>query len=260
MSTTPNLLIAHIAGSQNNKEITANTAFDDLDGTLTGSLSVTFIDADYTPTADQAHYNARFLLGGTNTATRKFIVPATNKFYLVKNVKTDSNLINVTTASGTGVLVSPDNGYVLVYCDGTNVVLVATYGLTGGSSAAKDYINQSAALSAVVLLAVPAGQGGLYEIKYNAKESFLDTVSCSLGGANGFQVTYTDPDDNTVPTTAPGPTNSSNTTTANVQGVVVVNAKAGTNILFSFDYSTGSGAPSTFAMLYNLHIRVRRIS
>lgn len=259
MSTTPNLLISHIAGSQNNKEVTANTAFDDFDGTITGSLTVTFANADYAPTADQAHYNARFLLGGTNSATRKFIVPTTNKFYLVKNITTDGNPINVTTASGTGVLVAPADGYVWVYCDGVNVVLVFAFG-AGGNGASKDYINQSAPLSGVVLYSVPAGAGGLYEIRYNAKQSMLDTVSCSLGGVNGFQVTYTDNDDATVPTTAPGPTNSSNTTVANVQDVVIVNAAAGSNILFSFDYSTGSGAPSTFAMEYNLHIRVRRIS
>lgn len=260
MSTTPNLLISHIAESQNLKEITANTAFDDFDGAMNSAFTATFADADFTPTSAQALYNAVFNLGGTNTAVRKFIVPAEKKFYLMKNLLTDGHGIHVVTAAGgsTGPTILPTDGFAYMYSDGTNVTLLWTYG-AGNQGATIDFYNQFVAISTTTAYAVPAGAGGLYAISYAAKEVALDTVSCSLGGTNGFRVEYTDADDSTTPTTAPGPTNSTNTTTAQVNGVIIVNAKGGTNIQFSFDYTSGSGAPSAFGMEYNLHVRVKKV-
>lgn len=256
MSTTPNLLIEHIATSQNNKEITANTAFDDFDGTLTGQYSAAMADADYTPTADQAHYNAVFLFTGTDTAVRNFIVPATKKFYLVKNNTVGGFGVQVKTLSGTGITVLQSDGYTLVYCDGTNVVLISAYG-TGSEGIYAAFHAQYNALTNVILYTVPID--GLYAISYAAKQTQLDTVSASLGGTNGFRVTYTDADDSTTPTTHAGPVDTTNSLTAQVNGVIIVNAKAGSNIKFSFDYTSGSGGPSSFEMEYALHVRVKKV-
>lgn len=255
-TTTPNLLISHIATSQNNKEITANTAFDDFDGTLTGGFTAAMADADYTPTPDQAHYNAVFLFTGTDTALRNFIVPTTRKFYLVKNNTAGGFAVQVKTSGGTGISVLASDGYTLLYCDGTNVVLISAFG-SGAQGVYVALLNQSAALGPVTAYVAPID--GLYALSYTAKQVVVDSVSCTLGGTNGFQATYTDADDSTVPTTAGGPTNSANAVTAQVNGVVHVYAKAGSNIQFSFGYTTGSGAPSTIPMTYDLHIRVKKV-
>lgn len=256
MSTTPNLLISHIATSQNNKEITANTAFDDFDGAITGQFSAAMADADFTPTADQAHYNAVFLFTGTDTAVRNFIVPSTKKFYLVKNNTVGSFGVQVKTSGGSGITVLQSDGYTLVYCDGTNVVLISAYG-TGSEGIYAAFHAQFNALSNVALYVAPID--GLYAISYAAKQTQLDTVSSSLGGTNGFQVKYTDADDSQTPTTHSGPFDTSNALTAQVNGVVVVNAKAGSTIFFNFDYTSGSGGPSAFEMEYALHIRVKKV-
>jgi hypothetical protein len=260
MSTTPNLLISHIAESQNLKEVTANTAFDDFDGAMNSAFTATFADADYTPTNAQALYNAVFSLAGTNTAIRKFILPAERKFYLMKNATSDGHGIHVVTSAGgsTGPTILPSDGYAYMYSDGTNVTLLWSYA-AGNQGASVDLFNQSAAITPTTAYTVPAGAGGLYAISYAAKQVAIDTISCSLGGVNGFQVEYTDADDSTTPTTSAGPTDSANTDTAQVNGVVFVNAKAGSNIQFSFGYTTGSAGPSAFVMEYNLHIRVKKV-
>ncbi|MEO5376017.1 MAG: hypothetical protein H7840_17470, partial [Alphaproteobacteria bacterium] len=53
-TSTPNLLIDHIVASQYQKEVTANAAFDALDGALAGLLEVSLSSGDVTLTAAQA--------------------------------------------------------------------------------------------------------------------------------------------------------------------------------------------------------------
>lgn len=265
MSTTPNLLIAHIASSQNNKEITANTAFDDFDGTLTGTFTQAMADANQTPSADNCHYNALFLLTGALTAARNLVVPTTKKFYLVKNNTTGGFGVVVKTSGGTGIAVLASMGYVMLYCDGTNVVLISAFTTIGASV---DLTGQAAAVGPTTILAVPAGQGGQYKISWSAKVTTADTTSSTLGGATGFRVGYTDTDDSVALTTpawwgggnnGAAPTSAAgNATSTQASGEVVVNAKAGTNIQYSFDY-TSLAAPSTVAMLYSLHITVKKL-
>lgn len=76
-------------------------------------------------------------------------------------------------------------------------------------------------------------------------------------GANGFQLVYTDADDGVVKTSPAGATNSSNSTsTGQLSGSVVMNAKFGTTPQYQFGY-TSSG---TTAMVYSLHIRVEALN
>ena len=79
----------------------------------------------------------------------------------------------------------------------------------------------------------------------------MATTSSTLGG---FQVKYTDPDSIVVVTTA-GTTSTLNTTQAQVNGVVVVYAKAATDIQYLMGYASNSAAQ----MAYNLHIKVEAL-
>lgn len=113
-------------------------------------------------------------------------------------------------------------------------------------------ILMSAAITASNLYAVTVS--GLFRVSYYAAVVRAGTTS-SLGGLNGFQVLATDPDDSFVRTSPAGPISNANTTATQINGTVIVNAKAGTNIQYTFGY-TSTGATS---MAFNLHIRVEAI-
>ena len=118
---TPNLGLAHIAASQNQKEVTANAAFDGLDEALCGNEQIAMSDADLTLTPAQALAALVFVLTGALTAARNLILPASAKPYVVSNQTTGGQTVTV-KASGAGVFaVPPDGTYKLLYCDGTSV-------------------------------------------------------------------------------------------------------------------------------------------
>lgn len=118
-----------------------------------------------------------------------------------------------------------------------------------------DYTAQAAAKTSTLAFAVPASQSGFFRVSYTASVTQAATSSSTLGGTNGFQVSYTDADDSNVKTSSGGTTSAGNTTGTQISGVITVNAKTSTNINFTFDY-TSSGAT---AMQYNLHVRVEYI-
>lgn len=115
-------------------------------------------------------------------------------------------------------------------------------------------INQGAAIVATNLYSVPATGAGIYRVYYVAKISRTATTSSVLGGTSlGFQVLYTDNDDSTVNVQSPiGVTATGNSLTTQISGVLVVYAKASTNIQYKIGY-TSVGATT---MNYNLHIRI----
>jgi hypothetical protein len=125
--STPNLAIVHIVASQNNKEVTANTAFDDLDVALTDLLVKALpADADYTFSSAEALTHMVIQVTGTISALRHMIVPTNKKLYAVMNNTTGGFALVFKTASGTGVNVPVDaTKYTWIYCDGTNVVPLA---------------------------------------------------------------------------------------------------------------------------------------
>lgn len=131
-----------------------------------------------------------------------------------------------------------------------NVATVA-----GGIPAERAQANlpgQTAAIAPTTIYAVPAD--GLYRVNYVAKVTTPASVSSVLGGAVGFQIVYTDADDSVVVTSAANPVSNLNTTQAQVNGVLIANAKAGSNIQFAFDY-TSVGT----AMAYALHVLVEAL-
>lgn len=131
MSSTPNLLIDHISSSQNQKEVTANQAFDLLDAAMTDLLVKALpSDADYTLTGgegNEALGHFAFSITGTITADRNIILPTNKKAYAIQNATTGGFNLVFKTSSGTGVTLAVDTTkFTLVYCDGTNIVALTT--------------------------------------------------------------------------------------------------------------------------------------
>lgn len=129
MTTTTNLTITHISASQAQKEVTANEAFNILDGVAGGLLTKEMTsDADYTlATTGTAPYEwQRAALKITDspatlTTGRNIICPAKAKPYIFINATAQT--LTLKTASGSGIAVA-SNKTALLYCDGTNVVRV----------------------------------------------------------------------------------------------------------------------------------------
>jgi uncharacterized membrane protein len=76
---------------------------------------------------DQSRYMFINLSGGPHTVTTNVICPSVSKMYVVTNNTSGSQNIVFKTLAGTGVTV-PNGGRAILYCDGTDVTAVATYG------------------------------------------------------------------------------------------------------------------------------------
>ncbi len=146
--------------------------------------------------------------------------------------------------------------------DITNAGVISTYNAIATVSngvpselANRDLTAQSAAITATTLYATTAT--GMYRVSWSATITTVDGVSSVLGGAGGFQVIYTSPTDSVVKTTVAGNsvTSSANTTGTAVGGCEVVYANTGTNIKFTYGYT--SATPGQ--MVYELHIKVESL-
>ncbi len=141
MTTTPNLLIDHIAASQAQKEVTANSAFDALDKALCQFTSLVVADANLALTDAQMLGNMAVKFTGALTAVRTITVPAHPKLLCVENSTTGGYAISVKTPSGTAVYVGSGERR-LLYCNGTDFSVMAEAGVAtpydvGGSYAGK---------------------------------------------------------------------------------------------------------------------------
>lgn len=137
MSTTPNLAIDHIATNQYQKEVTANTAFDALDGAIAGRLDVALAAEDVVLTSAEALGHMVIRTTGSMTAACALIVPPNGKLYAVLHDASGGFNFTMKTASGSGVTLIPGERAV-VYCDGTNVVEVLRAAPTGTAAAPFD--------------------------------------------------------------------------------------------------------------------------
>jgi hypothetical protein len=131
MTTTPNLLIEHIAANQAQKEVTANAAFDALDKAACQLTSIALADADTTLTDAQflGSFSLRFT--GTLTASRTITVPARAKLVLVENATTGGFILNIKTPSGTAIALNPGDRK-LLYNNGTTLLVIAEFSSLGG--------------------------------------------------------------------------------------------------------------------------------
>lgn len=143
---TPNLAIIHIAASQNQKEVTANTAFDDLDLALTDFYPVTITDADYTFSNPEALTHMVYKISGALTANRNVVVPNNKKMYVVSNNTSGGHNITVKTSAGTGISLS-STAFVVLYCDGTNVIALAASASGGATIDASQIVSGQVALA-----------------------------------------------------------------------------------------------------------------
>ena len=98
-----------------------------IEESIAGVANITMTDADKTlttnnGTSDEAR-KMTLKISGTLTATRNVVVPAKEKVYFVDCTTLTGGKVNIKTASGTGVEVSP--GFkAMVYCNATNVITI----------------------------------------------------------------------------------------------------------------------------------------
>lgn len=177
--SSPNLAIPLLASSQNNKYITVNNAIELLEAALCQFVTQAMTDANFTfPTGGGSEIlgNLAFKMTGTLTAGRNVIVPTNEKPYVFVNGTTGGHAITIKTPSGTGIAIPAGTNYVLLYCDGTNIValsaasaLIAFINLTDApasySGAASDLVTVNSGASGLQFSTRSAGfaafNGGL---------------------------------------------------------------------------------------------------
>ena len=94
-----------------------------LEQAITGVVTITMVDANYTLTnyngvSDEAR-NAVIIATGTNSAQRDIIAPLVEKIYTVKNSTIGGYAIRIIGSSGTGITI-PNGVTTSVFCDGSN--------------------------------------------------------------------------------------------------------------------------------------------
>jgi hypothetical protein len=110
---------------------------------ITGYITVSILDADYTLTNTPGASNQSLQMGlnivssVTLTATRNIIVPTgalltpITKLYVIKNATSGGQSITVKYATGSGVTI-PNGATNIVLCNGTNVVEAYSFGVPSG--------------------------------------------------------------------------------------------------------------------------------
>lgn len=131
MSETVNLKIPFIQAAQNQKEVTANAAFEALDASANAAIAVAMGDANITLTDAQALRAGLITLTGSNTAIRKVTLPSKARRLAIQN--STGGAFEITVGYATGATVSVGNGaIVLIQGNGTHC-----YGV-GGAAALGD--------------------------------------------------------------------------------------------------------------------------
>lgn len=200
MTTTPNLLIDHIAASQAQKEVTANTAFDALDMALCQFTGIALSDADLMLTDAQMIGNMALKFTGTLTAKRMITVPARAKFLYVENATTGGYALSIKTPSGTDIALGSGERK-LLYCNGSDFSIVAEAGLSAPYDIGGSFVGKPSAGAVVLRFPLPrtvrflsgmALSKGVAAIAATATASFsirkngieFATMSFAASGAN----------------------------------------------------------------------------
>jgi hypothetical protein len=127
MSTTNNLLIALIASSQNNKYITANDAFEQLDDSVNSEASeaVGGLSTFDLPQDDYLN-NGTFVFTGALTGNCTVTLPSNARRIICINSTTGGHDIILIVGSSTVTATLSDANAHLIYCDGVNSVWKAS--------------------------------------------------------------------------------------------------------------------------------------
>lgn len=151
-------------------------------------------------------------------------------------------------------------------CNQFNGLSLVSHGLPS-QVARWDGQNLAAAQSNVVLYTTPTATGGgstdvnnvysgFYRMIYCAKVTQAATVSSLLGGSGGMTVSFVSADDgntlSSIPSVLNGNVGHNDLTTTWGYGSQVIYAASGTNITFSFGYTSSGATP----MQYALHVRL----
>lgn len=243
---TPNLGITHIASNQNQKEATANTAFDQLDLAMTQYILEDINDAHFTLPEEDAETNMVFIFAGVITGARGIVLPI-RRLYIVSNQTFSSPAVPLlfgTASSPSGRVATVSQGapgtFVVLYCDGVNVDIVASSagGLilehNGIQNTVQTVLNLIAGSNVTI---TDNGAGGL-------------TISSSGSGGGGSTPTLTLKQGSGNGTDY----NTSSTSYVNVDGTnltytVVIPTGSKLKVEASFDYYVSGGTPNLFIAL-----------
>jgi hypothetical protein len=133
--STPHLAIPHIAAAQNQKEVTANDAFDRLDEAITGRLTVDLAAGDVTLTASQFRRHVAFAAVNV-TSGRELVLPAIRRLFLVDNSAGAAVLV---IRQGSTTVTVPAGGLQLLHTTGAANGLVAAAPVTQAGTAAAPF-------------------------------------------------------------------------------------------------------------------------
>lgn len=236
-------------------------------GSNTLPSSLTFAN---TTTISPKSGSTIILTGSTNTQVKLQCTDGVNTGSIVVNLGS----VQLTASAGASNPIDlNDNGNTVTigsFIGSYNGISGAASALPSGTTgnavsyavAISNLTVQAAAIAATTVFATPATIGagtllgsGLYRVSYSATVTRVATSSSTLGGANGFQVKYTNVNDSVVKTSPAGQTSAGNTTGTCVSGSILVFAAASTNIQYTFGY-TSSGVT---AMQYDLNVLVEFI-
>ena len=184
---TPSLLITHIAAAQNQKEVTANDAFDKLDNSDNALVSFANTDADQTLTQLQLASGGCIKITGALTADRHLNLPAgVTRSVIILNATTGGHnlIVQVTGAPGTTVSLAATAGMTEIYSDGTNVVAL-TSGVGSGSTPPVPVPDEVVSFSGTsgTLANTPSTTPG-----YDKVRLYRNGTRQMLGGGNDFTI------------------------------------------------------------------------
>jgi len=165
---SPNLAIAHVAASQNQKEVTINDAVDALDLAMTAAIEVDCsAGGTISVSATAMRRNVSLLLAGAPAAGFVLQLPAVRRLLYVQN--TTGREATVTGPAGGATVPVPAGSRVLVYATGSAVLPVeAALGATGvtpgsygdGANVPRLTVDAQGRITSVATLPVSGGGGG----------------------------------------------------------------------------------------------------
>jgi hypothetical protein len=202
---TPYLAISQIAASQDQKEVTANAAFNALDSSVNGQTTIAMTDADITLTQAQTASGGVLQFTGTLTADRYVNVPAINRAFSVRNSCTGGNLIVQVLGSGGASVSVPLNGLIPLYCDSVGVYALGGSVVSGGGgggvggSAQAEYIPTGVIDGSNPTFTVPTVPTGAFNLYKNGVRMTGNGIDFTLTGNSFTYVSGSIPQAGTTP-------------------------------------------------------------
>jgi hypothetical protein len=198
MTTTPNLAVGHIAAAQNQKEVTANAAFDALDNAYNRVLDVDVSAGNITLTSDQFRRNGRLRAINATIAGRTVTLPGSIQRTFLASVSSTSTagvrfvLGSASAAIGPGqmLLLATDgtaNGLTqLVGSPALRVVTESTTVRTLGLADVGAYLRCTS--GSTVTITVPAVAGVAWPVGTTISIEQAGTGPVAIAGAAGVAI------------------------------------------------------------------------